>query len=122
MDVLIMQKVKKIFQQVLAIAIIGVSVWVQPESVLRQHPTEYMRDKAYGRFHLFASVSQQPIQVFDPTGNCFEMRQLKGGQYLPFLKEGKQVAVILICREYRYAGEQWYEWCTEESGQWVLYR
>lgn len=114
--------VKKLATHLLAVLIIGVSVWVPSGIVSLPFAKADVQNK-FGKVHnRLAGNTLRQVMVKDNNGNTFQMRQLNGNQYPPLVKEAMQMAEILICREYTYGGEKWYEWCTEEAGEWVLYR
>lgn len=118
MHPLVMKKLKHLP----VIIIIGVSVCFQPEGIFPTFETANVKNIIDNRHHPLAEITQRAVEVTDVNGNPFQMRQLNGTQYPLFVKKAMQDAEILLCQEYTYAGEQWYEWCTEEAGQWILYR
>lgn len=114
--------VKKIETHLLAVFIIGVTVCFQPEDIFPTFEKADVKKINDKRHRPLAEITQRVVEVTDENGNSFQMRQLNGTQYPLLVKKAMRDAEILICQEYSYAGEQWYEWCTEEAGQWILYR
>ncbi len=114
--------VKKIVQLLLTTMIIGVSVWFQPQDILPSfHAVEV--NEIYKKVNLYEKENiTMDVVVNDVKGNPFSMRSLSSKEYPAFLQRSTQVEKVLSCRQYTYAGQTWYEWCTEEGKDWVMYR
>lgn len=107
---------------ILSVFVIGASVWYQPQDILLSMQKGEMDDIYIKIYQHGKAKIIKDVVVIDETGNPFSMRNLDTEEYPLFVQKSMQIAQVLSCRQYTYAGQTWYEWCTEEAGEWVMYR